>query len=153
MFKTSRNDTGKVAMALSACQTEFGIFTTNKDGYNFKYLDLAGILEKIYPIMGKHKLAMFQGSSLEVKDEMPYIFVTTRLQCEDEWIETVLEFPMIEPTKKNDTDIMMLGSTISYLRRYAVQSMLGIAGTDRQAEDMQKEAIEADRKSNPTKLK
>ena len=148
MFKSSRNDTGKVALALSACQMEFGIFTTNRDGYNFKYLDLAGILEKVYPIMGKHNLAMIQSASLKVKDEMPFIIVTTRLQKEDEWIETSLEFPMIEAVKKNDTDIMMLGTTISYLRRYAVQSVLGIAGTDREAEDMQKDAIEGNKKTS-----
>lgn len=152
-MKTSRNDTGKVAIGLSKCQGEFGLFTTNREGYNYKYLDLAGILEKIYPLLAKHNIALIQGSELIVNDGEPYVVVTTRLQCEDEWIEDRIEFPMIEPTKKTDTDIMMLGSTISYLRRYAVQSMLGIAGTDRQAEDMQKEAIEADRKSNPTKLK
>jgi len=133
------NNTGKIASALAQAQMEFGIFTTNREGYNYKYLDLAGILEKVYPILGKHKLAIIQGASLIVKDEMPYVVVTTKLMCEDEWIEDVLEFPMIEPVKKTDTDIMMLGSTISYLRRYAIQSMLGIAGTDREAEDMQKD--------------
>ena len=139
-MKTS-NETGKVALALSKAQSEFGVFTTNREGYNYKYLDLAGILEKVYPVLGKHNLALIQGSALKVKDEMPYVVVTTRIQCEKEWIEDILEFPMIEPTKKTDTDIMMLGSTISYLRRYALQSMLGIAGTDKQVEDMQKEAI------------
>ena len=151
-MKTSRTDTGKVAVALSACQGEFGLFTTNREGYNYKYLDLAGILEKVYPLLTKHGLALIQGAELSVKDDTPFVVVTTRLQKEDEWIEDKLEFPMIEPTKKTDTDIMMLGSTISYLRRYSVQSILGIAGTDREAEDMQKERI-MNPNATPNKLK
>ena len=148
-MKTNASKTaGKVAMALSKAQMEFGVFTMNREGYNYKYLDLAGILEKVYPILGKHNLAIIQGASLEVRGDTPYVIVTTRLMCEDEWIEDVLDFPMIEPTKKTDTDIMMLGSTISYLRRYAIQSMLGIAGSDKQVEDMQKESIESEEKKD-----
>ena len=36
---------------------------------------------------------------------------------------------------------MMLGSTISYLTRYNVQSLLSIAGSDKDAEQMQIENI------------
>ena len=148
-MKTNANKTaGKVAVALSKAQMEFGVFTMNREGYNYKYLDLAGILEKVYPILGKYNLAIVQGASLEVRGDTPYVIVTTRLMCEDEWIEDVLDFPMIEPTKKTDTDIMMLGSTISYLRRYAIQSMLGIAGSDKQIEDIQKEGIESEEKKD-----
>jgi len=143
-------NTGKVALALANVQMEMGVFTVNKDGYNFSYLNLAGILEKVMPIMGKHKLAMMQFPSVDVVDEQPWVKVVTRLSCEDEWIETELNFPLIDPTKKTDTDMSMLGSSISYLRRYAVQSILGIAGADKDVEDMQKDVAP---RENPNALK
>ena len=143
------NNTGKEAIALAKVQMEMGVFTVNKDGYNFSYLNLAGILEKVLPIMGKHGLAMMQFPSVEVVSEQPWVKVVTRLSCEDEWIETELSFPLIEPTKKTDTDMSMLGSSVSYLRRYAVQSILGIAGADKDVEDMQAETV----RENPNKLK
>ena len=43
---------------------------------------------------------------------------------------------MLEPTKKTDTDIMMYGSTISYLIRYNVQGLLSIAGSDKDVEQI-----------------
>ena len=146
-------NTGKVSDALAKIQMEMGTFTVNKKGFNFSYLNLAGILEKILPIMGKHNLSMMQFPSVDVVDEQPWVKVVTRLSCEDEWIETELTFPLIEPTKKTDSDMSMLGSSISYMRRYAVQSIFGIAGADKEVEDMQTETIEDGNKNTEMKLK
>jgi len=49
---------------------------------------------------------------------------------------------MMEPTKKTDSELNMMGSTISYLRRYALQSLLGIAGADKDVEEIQSENLE-----------
>ena len=134
----SRNS-GKVSNALAKAQAEFGLFVVDKAGYNFKYLTLGKMLEVALPILGKHNVSLIQDSGVEVVGEEPWIKVTTRVSCEEEWVESTLSFPMIIPTKKTDTDIAMLGSTISYLRRYALQSMLGIAGSDTDVEEMQDE--------------
>lgn len=140
--RTKSPNTGKVAIALANLQMKMGTFTVNKKGYNFSYLNLAGILEKVLPIMGESGLAVMQFPSVEVIDEQPWVKVVTRLSCEDEWIESEVSFPLIEPTKKTDSDMSMLGSTVSYLRRYALQSILGIAGADKEVEDMQIENAE-----------
>jgi len=147
------NNTGKVAIALSKTQAEMGVLRVNKEGYNFSYLNLAGILEHVLPIAGKHGLAIMQFPSVSVVDEQPWVKVVTRLSCEDEWIDSELSFPLIEPTKKTDSDMSMMGSNISYQRRYALQSVLGIAGADKEVEDMQKETLDSNRTSEPTKLK
>ena len=134
----SRN-TGKVSAALAKAQAEFGVFVVDKDSYNFSYLTLGKILDVALPILGKYNISLIQDSAVEVVGEEPWIKVTTRISCDDEWVESVLSFPMIIPSKKTDTDIAMLGSTISYLRRYALQSMLGVAGTDKDVEQLNEE--------------
>jgi len=144
-MKNNRNtNTGKVSNALAKVQEEMGLFSTNKKAYSFSYLDLAGILEKVLPIMGKHNLSITQGIELEVKDGTPYVVVIGRLSCEDEYIQNTLEFPMMEARKGMTEDLMLFGSTVSYLRRYQVQSLLGISGSEKQVEesvDEQKETM------------
>jgi len=134
MLTQSRN-TGKVSNALAKVQAEMGLFKQNKTAYSFNYLDLAGILEKVLPIMGKHNLSLIQGSEVEVITDQPWIKVTARLSCEEEYVENTMSFPMMEARKGMTEDLMLLGSSISYLRRYQVQLMLGIAGSDKQVEE------------------
>ena len=147
----SKTNTGKVSMALSKVQMEMGLFIVDKEGYNFKYLTLAKMLEVILPVSGKHNLSIMQFPSIEVVGEQPWVTIVTRLSCEDEWIENEFQFLLIEPTKKTDTEIMCAGSTVSYLRRFALQSILGIAGADKDAEDIQNRDISDN--SNAPKLK
>ncbi len=137
----SRN-TGKVSNALAKVQAEFISFEVDKDGYNFSYLTLAKILEVALPIMGKHNVSIVQSPELEIVGDRPWVRLTTRVGCEDEWYDSVLSFPMIEMSKKTDTEIMMCASTVAYLRRISIQAILGIAGSDKSPEDMQIENIE-----------
>ena len=146
LLKQSRN-TGKVSSALAKVQGEIGVISANKSAYSFNYLDLAGILEKVLPIMGKHNLSLVQGAGVEVIDDQPWVTVTARLGCEEEWIDNTMSFPMMEARKGMTEDLMLLGSTISYIRRYQVQLMLGIAGGDKQVEES------ADEQKEVTKLK
>ena len=134
-MKQSKN-TGKVSNALAKAQQEMGVFSADKTAYSFSYLSLAGILEKALPILGKHNLSLIQGVSVEVKNDTPWVKVTTRLSCEEEFIESELEFPMMEPRKGMTEELMLLGSTSSYLRRYSTQMMLGITGGDKEIEDI-----------------
>lgn len=139
MNLTSSRNTGKVSNALAKVQMEMGVFEIDKEGYNFSYLSFAKILEIILPISGKHNLSIIQLPGVEVKDKQPWVIVVTKLSCEDEWIENKFSFPLIERSKKTDTEIGMLGSTVSYLRRYAIQSIFGIAGADKDVEEIQSE--------------
>ena len=159
-YRTNDNrqskDTEKVSNALSKVQGEMGVFVVDKEGYNYKYLTLAKMLEVILPIAGKHNLSIVQLPSVHAVEDSPWVTVVTRLGCEEQYIENTFSFPMILPTKKTDTDIMSMGSTISYMRRFALQSILGIAGADVDPEERQKNDIEnsSERKNpNATGLK
>lgn len=127
--------------ALSKSHKELKSFQTDKKGYNFTYLTLAKIYEIALPILSANGLALSNSSSIYVKDDRPWVKVATTLYFSDEWIMNELSFPLIEMSKKTDTEIMMLGSTISYLTRYNVQSLLSISGTDKDVEQMQDENI------------
>ncbi len=135
MLNQSRN-TGKVSNALSKVQGEMGSFEVTKQAYSFSYLDLAGIFKVLLPIMGKHNLSIYQTIEVEVQGDTPWVYVTARLGCEDEWYDTKLGFPMMAARKGLSEDLMLLGSTSSYLKRYQVQSIFGIAGSDRTVEEI-----------------
>jgi len=147
-MKQSLN-TGKVSNALAKVQAEMGVLTVDKSGYNYEYLTLAKMLEVLLPISGKHNLSIAQFPKVVVVDEQPWVGLSTRISCEEEYFDSYIEFPMIEVSKKTDTDIMMMGSTISYLRRFVLQSIFSISGADKDPEQMQKENIE----TTTTKLK
>ena len=129
--------------ALSKVHKELNTISVDKAGYNFKYLTLAKIYEVALPILAANGLSLSSRNKVYVKSDMPWVNVTTTLYWGDEFISNDMSFPMIEATKKTDTDIMMLGSTVSYLTRYNVQTILSISGSDKDAEDMQREALES----------
>ena len=151
-FNQSRN-TGKVSDALAKTQAEMGAFVVDKAGYNYKYLTLAKILDVLLPIAGKHSLSIAQFPTIEVFNEEPWVNIMTRISCADEYFDSHFSFPMIQPTKKTDTEIMTMGSTISYMRRYALQSIFGISGADKDPEEMQAEEHSERPNPNATKLK
>ena len=142
MTKNRSDTVANLTKALSVAQGELNTYNVDKAGYNFKYLTLSAIYEKALPILSKNGLALSSTSNVYVKDEQCWVKVSTSLLWGDEFITNETSFPLIEVTKKTDTDIMMLGSTVSYLTRYNVQSLLSISGSDKDAEQMHKENIE-----------
>lgn len=138
-----RNKISKLSVALSKAQGEMNKFVADKDGYNFKYLTLSKIYEVVLPILSKNGLSISSSPSTFARDGMPFVKVDTYLYFEDEFLMNSLSFPLIDMMKKTDTQIMMLGSTISYITRYNVQALLSIAGTDKDVETINAELQEA----------
>lgn len=114
-------------------------FQVDKAGYNFKYLTLSKIYEVALPILSVNGLALSSTNQVFIRDSIPWVKVATTLYFGNEFISNETSFPIIEPTKKSDTDIMCFGSTVSYLTRYNVQGLLSIAGSDKDAEDISAE--------------
>jgi len=148
----SRN-TGLVSDALAKTQAEMGVFEVNSQAYSFSYLDLAGIFKIVLPIMGKHNLSLYQTMYVEVKDDIPWVYVTARLSCGAEWFDTTIGFPMMQARKGMTEELMLLGSTSSYLKRYQVQSILGIAGSEKNIEQIVDEGKEERPNPNAVGLK
>lgn len=135
-MKTSQS-IGELTVALAKSQSEFPEFKDDSYGYEkrYSYLSLNGIVTKVLPILGKNGIALLQEHRMEVKEDMPFVLVITRLCFANEWIEHTLMFPLGEPIK-GTTEIQTCGSVASFLRRYSLLAMLGIAGGDPDIESL-----------------
>lgn len=111
-----------LATAMAAAQ---GVLTNppkNKTNPHFKssYVDLSDGLEVIRKCFSKHGLAFIQGTS--IVDGM--IVLNTRItHLSGQWIES--EYPVGGLGKPQE-----MGSGMTYARRYALFSMVGVAGED-----------------------
>jgi hypothetical protein len=131
---------GAIIDALSSAQVEFPTLTQDKSGYNYQYLTLPAILNHIRPILAKNGISVVQGSEIVLVDGIPFVQVETRLLYKDESLENVLNFPLGD-APKGMSEIQYMGSIFSYLKRYSLLGMLGIAGAEKEIEDIQTENI------------
>ena len=128
--------TGEFTESFAKAQSEFNKLIQDKSGYNYTYLTLPNILNELRPILGRNGLAFTQSSELEVIMENPFCVVTTVIMHKSEYIETTIKYPLGD-APKGMTEIQYMGSIFSYLRRYAALGILGIAGTEKEIEDIQ----------------
>lgn len=113
-----------LAEALAAAQAELKdpakVKTAKAGSYTYKYTDIAGVLAEVRPVLSRHGIAVVQGASSE---DGRVLKVTTSLLWGDQREFSSLAWPM-------PTDIQKLGSAITYLRRYALCAMVGVAADD-----------------------
>ena len=112
--------------ALAAFQAEVPNIYKNAKGYNYKFADLGEINEIIKPLLQKHGLGYSQplaGNSVK----------TILYHIESgETLESTVDIPQgVKLNSMNDFQVM--GSAITYLRRYSLSSMLGLI-TDEDAD-------------------
>mgnify|MGYP003115748398 CR=1 FL=1 len=104
--------------ALADFQQDVPVLLKATDGYGYKYIKLEHIIAKINPILKKHSLGftqLIEGSGLTT-----VLFHTTS----GESIESHCNIPTCE--MKGMNAFQSAGSGITYFRRYALSSMLGI---------------------------
>ena len=119
----------KIWKALCAAQAE--ISDPEKDSeadagkYKYRYATLAGVLSVIRPVATKHKLSFTQLPSRIHTDQGELLGLTTIIAHESgQTIENYFE--MYPPQR----DPQGIGSAMTYMRRYVLMSMFGIAGAD-----------------------
>ena len=104
--------------ALAAFQQECPVIHKATKAHQYSYADLPTILEVINPLLAKHGLGftqLLQGNSIQ----------TILFHVETgETIESLTEIPTDEASRMNI--FQSAGAGISYFRRYAISSMLGI---------------------------
>jgi hypothetical protein len=109
----------KLYTAIAAFQQEVPVIHKGTQGYGYSYADLPAILSIINPLMAKHGLGFTQMMT-ELGLE------TTIFHCESgEKISSVAQIPQ-GVTLKGMNDFQVLGSAITYMRRYALSSALGL---------------------------
>jgi hypothetical protein len=117
------------APAFCAAQSEMG--GAEKDSANpffkSKYADLTSIMKVVKPAFAAHGLSFMQFPCNHPETRIPGV-LTRILHVSGEWMEE--EF-YATPVKN---DPQQIGSVITYLRRYAIQSICGIPAVDDDAE-------------------
>lgn len=125
-----------IALALAAAQAEFtpvekkrqgkieGESKNSGKGYSFTYAyaDISDVLAMALPILAKHKIATMQPTVMDGN----VLTIVTRLihGGTGQWIES--DYPVCSLTG----DHKKMGGSLTYSRRYALTSLLGIAPDD-----------------------
>lgn len=122
--------------ALAGFQQEVPVIHKATQGYGYTYADLTKIIQVINPILAKHGLGYTQplmGTAIKT-----IVFHIETGQT----LESVVEIPQ-GVALKGMNDFQVLGSAISYLRRYSLASILTLitdADLDASGEQVKKKA-------------
>lgn len=112
-----------LATALSAAQGEMEHASKDRTNPAFKsrYADLASVLDACREPLSRHGIAIMQAPSVDG----PTVSVETRLVHKSgQWVSTTIaaQVPDGKPTT--------IGSAVTYLRRYGLAAMAGVAPAD-----------------------
>ena len=122
---------GNLAAALSRLQGEIQNTTKDKQGYGYRYSTLDAILEMARPLLNKYELAITQLTINDASNPAVVGVEGVLLHSSNEWLSSTVYMP-VEP-KKGLNLAQCSGVIISYIRRYQIAALLGIAQTDTDA--------------------
>jgi hypothetical protein len=105
--------------SLAEFQQEVPVIHKSTQGYGYSYADLPTIFEVINPLLKKHGLGFTQ---LIMSDCIKTIIF--HIESGDV-LESLTEIPK-NVSLKGMNDFQVLGSAITYIRRYALSSALGL---------------------------
>lgn len=89
--------------------------------YTFEYADLASILDAVRPVLGRHALGLIQ----PVNSRDGQLIVSTSIIHSSGEVVAASEIAVAQPRTPQE-----VGSLVTYLRRYQISSLLGIAADD-----------------------
>lgn len=93
----------------------------SQPGYNYKYFDINQMIEVLRPLLEKHKLTIVQ--PLGHIDGRPALSTDICDLESGDVIKTVVTLPDLQDPQK-------MGSAITYMRRYALQSLFFMEAED-----------------------
>jgi hypothetical protein len=115
-------DIGALAEALSKCQGEFTSVKKGASGHGYNYADLQSVLESAYPITSKHGISIIQLNVSKMLGNTPLVGVKTVIcHTNGGYMSGEVYMPTVK-TKMNSL-VQMAGVSITYLRRYGIQSV------------------------------
>lgn len=114
---------GKLAAALAAAQSEMKNPKKEAENPHFKnkFADLAAVRDAVVPALAAHKLAVMQ---LPCEFNGAPALAVLLTHESGEWVETTIQ---LRPSKNDPQGI---GSALTYMRRYTLQSLAGVVGED-----------------------
>lgn len=118
-----------ISEALAKAQGEFVGASKDNSGYGYKYSDLATVINTAKPVLAKHGLSVVQ---LVGETNEKFVTLTTILShSSGQFFSSTATMPIVE--MKGCNVAQQAGSSLSYLRRYAYQSIIGQPSEDNDA--------------------
>jgi hypothetical protein len=123
---------GALGAALAEAQGKFPLVPKEKSAviktktggeYGYKYADLADVTEIVKPILPEHGLSVIQTVGYDLVQENPTL-TTMLLHSSGEWLSDVMVLTVADKTPQ------VLGSYITYARRYAKCAILGLVADE-----------------------
>jgi len=105
--------------ALADFQQEVPVILKDTSGYGYKYADLPAIFETINPLLKKHGLGFYQAiNDNKIKTVVFHIESSEQIESDTNIPQGV--------QLKGMNDFQVLGSACTYIKRYALSSILGL---------------------------
>lgn len=119
------NSIAKLSTALAKAQGEMNpaVKDSNNPFFKSKYADLQTIIEAVRPVLSKHEIAFVQSTALTANND--FCIVTQLSHSSGEWLRGHY---LVQCANPNDPQ--KLGAAVTYARRYALKSMIGVAEED-----------------------
>jgi hypothetical protein len=143
----------ELSTALSAAQGEIKPLSKNAKGNWGDFANLANVLNYILPILSKNKLSIVQDQIMDIKTKDLYLLTILTHNTSGQWIKSL--WPIYTDSgKETNADY---AKSITYWKRYTLQSLLGItAANEDDLDSFEEEAVEPEIKkpeSKPTPSK
>jgi len=113
---------GKLSLALSKFQREMAPIKKEAHGHRHRYADVNAVLEVVRPLLEKYELSIQQHPHTDSNGNQR--IMTILCHSSDQWTRS--SFKIVH----DDQDVQSLGGGITYQRRYALVSILGIEQED-----------------------
>jgi hypothetical protein len=125
---TQSEHVGELITALAKAQAEFTPAIKDSDNpfFKSKYADLAANLNAVRPALNHNGIAIIQADSSDLSRGAA--IVRTSLHCGEQWLAVEAEAPALD--KSGNINVQTIGSAWTYLRRYTLQALCGLASED-----------------------
>src|SRR5271170_5014792 len=120
--------------AIAGAQSEFPAVRKTDQGHRHKYANIISVIEATRPILAKHGLSIIQPPSRDVDASPILITVLSHISGQ----HCISSMGIIH----DPSDIQSLGSGITYTRRYAMLSILGLEQEDDDGNYAKKKVID-----------
>lgn len=110
--------------SLAEFQQEVPVILKETSGYGYNYADLPTIFGVINPLLKKHGMGFYQSVGSIPTGQNCITTVVFHIES-GEKVESVTMIPQ-NVSLKGMNDFQVLGSAITYIKRYALSSILGL---------------------------
>ena len=121
-------ETTQLFKAMIEAAPDVQSISKSKQGYGYKYATLDSLIDMLRSALPKHGIWFIQTPTCDEKR----IRLTTRvIHTSGEWMEECIEVPNIDNALSGKVnDVQKAGAAITYLRRYTLSSVFGVASDE-----------------------